>query len=253
MEGQIQAASGAKLRVLNRDIIKYIAMFTMLLNHIAHIFLVKGTPLYEVLEDIGYFTAPAMCYFLAEGYVCTRSRFKYGFRLILFAVISQIPFQLAFGYQSLNMIYTLLCCFLILAVVENVESPLLKMGLAMLLTLATVCGDWGVAAPIFTILFYNGRGDRKQTIRAFAVCYVIFVILNVQNYMNGEPGNWTAYAVFHALLSGLGILAAGIAIVFFYNGKRMAFGKRFSQWFFYLFYPVHLLILYLIKTGVEHR
>lgn len=253
MEAQIQTVTGGKLQVLNRDIIKYIAMVTMLLNHIAHIFLIRGTPLYEVLEDIGYFTAPVMCYFLTEGYVYTRSKLKYGFRLALFAAISQIPFQLAFGYQSLNMLFTLLCCFMILVVAENVESRFLEMGLVMLLTFATVYSDWGVVAPLFTIFFYNGRGDRKQIAKGFGVCYVIFVILNVQNYMNGEPGNWTAYAVSHAMLAGLGIIAAGVVVLFFYNGERMERGRNFSKWFFYLFYPVHLMVLYLIKTGMQYR
>lgn len=50
-------------RVLNRDVIKYIAITAMLLNHIANIFLVPGTLWYEVLVDIGYFTAITMCYF----------------------------------------------------------------------------------------------------------------------------------------------------------------------------------------------
>ena len=48
-------------RVLNRDVIKYIAMTAMLLNHIANIFLVPGTLSYEELVDIGYFTALPMC------------------------------------------------------------------------------------------------------------------------------------------------------------------------------------------------
>ena len=54
-------------RVLNRDVIKYIAITAMLLNHIANIFLVPGTLWYEVLVDIGYFTAITMCYFLVEA------------------------------------------------------------------------------------------------------------------------------------------------------------------------------------------
>ena len=44
---------------LNRDVIKYIAMVTMLLNHIAHVFLTRGTVLHEIFEDVGYFTAPS--------------------------------------------------------------------------------------------------------------------------------------------------------------------------------------------------
>ena len=84
--------TNSSLQILNRDAIKYIAMFAMVLNHIAHMFLMKGTPLYEVFEDIGFFTAPVMCYFLVEGYEYTSSKFRYGLRLFVFAVISQIPF-----------------------------------------------------------------------------------------------------------------------------------------------------------------
>lgn len=238
-----------KMRVLNRDFIKYIAMFTMVLNHIAHMFLVKGTPCYELLEDIGFFTAPVMCYFLVEGYEHTRSKVGYGFRLFLFAVLSQLPFMLAFEQEGLNMIFTLFCCFLILVVMEKVENWIRKAALTVALMLATVYGDWGIIAPLFTIFFYQGREDRKKTAQGFLVCFLLFSMLNVQSYMNGEPGNWTAYAVFHGLLSGVGILVAGAVILYFYNGKRMERGKNFSKWFFYLFYPGHLLILYLIKSA----
>ena len=58
----------APWQILNRDIIKYIAMITMLLNHIATIFLERGTALYVAFIIIGYFTAITMIYFLVEGY-----------------------------------------------------------------------------------------------------------------------------------------------------------------------------------------
>lgn len=241
-----------RLQVLNRDAIKYIAMLTMLLNHIAHVFLERGTPLYEIFEDIGFFTAPVMCFFLVEGYGYTHSKVRYGLRLLLFAAVSQIPFYLAFGYQSLNMMYTLFCCFLILVVVERVDSPLLKMGLSMLLMFATVPGDWPVVAPILTILLANDWGDRRMMTRDFCLTYLLFAVLNVQSYMNGEPGDWTLYAVTHALLSGLGILAAAVATLVLYNGERARHGKDFSKWFFYMFYPGHLFILYLIKISLHN-
>lgn len=241
-----------RLQVLNRDAIKYIAMLTMLLNHIAHVFLERGTPLYEILEDIGFFTAPVMCFFLVEGYIYTRSKRGYGLRLLLFAVLSQIPFQLAFGYSTLNMIYTLFCCFLILVVTEKVSNPLLCKGLLLLLILATVNGDWPVVAPILTILLANDWGDRGRMTRDFCLTYLLFSVLNVQSYMNGEPGNWTLYAVIHALLSGLGILAAAAATLVLYNGERAKHGRTFSKWFFYVFYPAHLIILYLIKIGLHN-
>lgn len=60
-------------RGMNRDTIKYIAMITMLLNHVSFIFLEPGTVLAEILTAVGYFTAPVMCYFLVEGMTYTRS------------------------------------------------------------------------------------------------------------------------------------------------------------------------------------
>ena len=53
---------------MNRDQIKFLAIITMTCNHIANIFLTPGTLLFEVMIDIGYFTAITMCYFLVEGY-----------------------------------------------------------------------------------------------------------------------------------------------------------------------------------------
>ena len=113
---------------MNRDQIKYAAMFTMLLNHIANIFLEPGTFLFEVMVDVGYFTAITMCYFLVEGYGYTRSKEKYGKRLLLFALISEIPFCLAFteegtiSFVNMNMLFTLFLCFLILYAMEKIPS-----------------------------------------------------------------------------------------------------------------------------------
>lgn len=252
MEGKMQTAAGDSMRILNRDVIKYIAMFTMLLNHIAHVFLTRGTAVYEVLEDIGVFTAPVMCYFLVEGYLYTHSKVKYGLRLFLFALLSQIPFQLAFGYKSLNMIFTLLCCFLILTVIENVSSPMLKAVLCVLLVLVTTLADWAVIAPVTTILLCYAWGDRKRMASGYLVAYFLFSVLNVQNYMFGEKGDWTAYAVFHGFLSGAGILAAAVTTLVLYNGERAQKGRNFSKWFFYIFYPTHLFLLYMIKIDLHN-
>ena len=73
--------SNKPYQILNRDIIKYLAMFTMLLNHIATIFLTSGTWLCESFLVIGYFTAITMIYFLVEGYHYTHSKKIYILRL----------------------------------------------------------------------------------------------------------------------------------------------------------------------------
>lgn len=242
-------SSRLNIRELNRDAIKYIAMSAMLLNHISIMFLSTGSPLALVFEYIGYFTAPTMCFFLVEGYRCTRSKKRYGRRLLIFAVISQIPFGLAFQFDSFNMIYTLLCCFLILVVREKVQNYSLRTMLGICLTLATVIGDWALLAPVFTILFYESGGERRGLIRGYMVGYALFVFSMVQNYMMGSEYT-VQKAVFLGFSSGMGIVASAVVIVFFYNGKRAQRGTAFSKWFFYVFYPGHLMILYLIKRYV---
>ena len=251
MGKQTQKDAESGLQILNRDVIKYIAMLTMLLNHIGHMFLTGGTPLYEILEDIGFFTAPVMCFFMVEGYTYTRSRIGYGLRLLLFAVISQIPFELAFGQRGLNMIYTLFCCFLILVVMERVNNPVLQGGCVLFLILATVNGDWPIVAPLLTFLLCRNAGDRRKQAVSFGVVYLLFAVLNTQNYMFGQQGEWTAYTVVHAALSGVGILVAAVVVLVFYNGERAQKGRNFSKWLFYIFYPAHLLVLYMIKLSLH--
>lgn len=247
---EMQEAAGIRVNVLNRDVIKYMAMFTMLLNHIAHMFLVKGTLLYELFVDIGYFTAPVMCYFIVEGYDYTRSKTKYGIRLLVFAVISQIPFTLAFQFGNLNMIYTLLCCFLILVVMERITNSIWKRVICMLLVFATVIGDWPLLAPIYTILLHNSKGNRKKIAISYGIAYILFVLLNFMGYIFGTQVSITGTVILHQMLSGTGIIAAAIVVLVFYNGERSRKGRNFSKWFFYIFYPAHLMILYLIKTYV---
>ena len=114
------------LKVLNRDQIKYSAIILMTFNHIAHILMTTGTVLYEVFEDIGYFTSITMCYFFVEGYFYTRSRRNYAKRLFIFALISEIPYVLAMGYFQLNVMFTFLICLVILTVIDSKLNKFLK-------------------------------------------------------------------------------------------------------------------------------
>ena len=238
------------IRIFNRDVIKFVAMFAMLLNHIAGIELFSLSPvLHEVMEDIGYFTAPVMCFFLVEGFQYTRSRRQYGLRLMLFAVISQIPYGLVAQDGSLNMIYTLLCSYLILIVMEQFSNTTGSTVLCALLVVATMDSDWALIAPMLTILLYRSAGDRKKMAWGFGITYIAFSLCNMIDYAEQMHCNVTT-AVIHGALSGLGIPAAAFTVLILYNEKRIEHGREASKWFFYIFYPTHLLVLYLLKTFV---
>ena len=93
---------------LNRNQIKYIAITTMLLDHMAAFLLTPEkhpalTVMYIIMRTIGRIAAPVMFYFLVEGYVHTSSRKNYALRLLAFAILSQIPYSLVrFGRYQLE-------------------------------------------------------------------------------------------------------------------------------------------------------
>lgn len=242
-----------KCRVLNRDVIKYIAMFTMLLNHISMIFMQSGGFWAELFLNVGYFTAIVMCYFLVEGFQYTHSKKNYAIRLAVFALISEIPYCLAFtegaviGFYGLNMLFTLLICFLILLSIEKITNRALKIAAVLGLALLSVFSDWALLAPIFTLLFVWSQDSTAKKKIAFVVSALVFGIFNFV----GGIGRFSVQTnILYALASMIGIALGGIAILYLYNGKRMERGKTFSKWFFYLFYPIHLLILGIIRICV---
>lgn len=229
------------MKKLNRDTIKYLAVFAMLLNHIANLFLTPSSFLYEAFLDIGYFTAITMCYFLVEGYRYTHSRRDYGRRLLLFGLLSQFPFSLAFHTPTGNMLLSLFLCFLILVCMDRlpVYSHWRRLAIAGLVLLSCFC-DWAGFAALFTVLFAQAGQDRIRIGRVYLLSYALFSLANIIEYAQQLP---PASAILHGLAAGLGILASGTLILFFYNHQRSRYLRSFSGWFFYLFYPLHLLVL----------
>ncbi|MGN1192121.1 MAG: TraX family protein [Dorea sp.] len=228
---------------MNRETIKLLAMLTMFCNHFACVFLEMGTAENEIMTDIGYFTAVTMCYFLVEGYHYTHSRKKYAQRLLVFGVISQIPYSLALGAENLNMMFTLFLCFLIIFVMENVKNKGEKTGLIIALVFCTTFTDWAWLAGIFTILFVWSKGKWKRTAFSYTVDIVLFGLMNLLSYSNTYP---TREAMIHSLISCMGIAASGIVILCFYNGKCSSKTGKYQKWFFYLFYPLHLFGLWIV-------
>ncbi|MBQ7295811.1 MAG: hypothetical protein IJW86_06420 [Clostridia bacterium] len=226
---------------MNRTVIKYIAVAAMLIDHIGLLFVPISTPLGTAMRVIGRLTAPIMCFFLAEGFTHTSSKKKYGMRLFAFALISQIPFiYMMKGYfwvAHFNFIATLFLCFMILLTLEKVENILLKVVIiACLASLGYFC-DWGLMAPLWVMCFYLCKDNKKQMALWYSVLCAFWVIrCCVVGFDNGA--DW------YDSLWQLGSFGA-LPILYSYNGEGGKTGK-FTKWFFYWFYPVHLLVLGII-------
>lgn len=115
--------------------------------------------------------------------------------------------------------------------------------------LSSVC-DWAFLAPIFTLLFLWSKGSKSKTGWAFIISMLLFGGLN---FAVGLGRFSMEINLIYALGSMMGIALAGIVIVIFYNGRRIEKGSVFFKWFFYWFYPVHLLLLGIIRVTYMGR
>lgn len=236
-------------RGLYRKEIKYLAMAAMLCNHIAHILLPEQTVLYLVMESIGYFTAITMCFFLVEGFSYTHSKAHYAGRLFGFGLLSELPYCLAFtkgkilSFCGMNMLLTLLLCFLMLCTLERVQKPLYRALTAMVFTYASVLFDWPIMAPLFVLLFSQQHITKEERRQSCGMCLLIFVLMKLMTRMNQTA---LVQNLIHTGCNALGMLAACFCLCVLYNGKESADGQG-NKWFFYAFYPIHLLVLGMVR------
>ncbi len=234
---------------MNRDLIKLIAALLMVFNHIAYVFLERGTLLFGIFRGLGHITCITMCWFLVEGYRYTKDLRKYLVRMAVFAAIAQIPFTLAFHFRTGNILVNLLLCLLLMAVLDGrgpafLQDPLARKALAAVLFIPSVFLDWGPFAPFFVIMFRKAQGGRITAVRAWAACILasgyLFLTEDL-SYVPFVPA--LAGALYGMAMQALG----GLLVLKFYNGQRAERGRKFFQWFFYVFYPLHLLILVLVR------
>lgn len=249
---------GARRRGLSGNTLKTIAIVAMLIDHIAHVFVPYGGALYLIMRTIGRITGPVMFYMVAEGFYYTRNKNKYMLRLALFAAISYLPFILCFsgwtsfdtwqGFVNFNVIYTIFLGVCALRLRHSNLNPVMKWGGIVLMVALSLFGDWAISGVVIIVLFDYFRGDFKK--QAFAYCLVIFMqstsILAYPVYVllgYYESFDWSMYA---SILVNLGMFIP-IFLLQFYNGKKGS-GGALAKYGFYIFYPGHLLILYLIQT-----
>ena len=231
---------------LNRTQIKYIAIISMLIDHTAALLLPPEkypalTALYILMRTVGRIAGPVMFYFLAEGYRYTSSKLKYGLRLLCFGILSQLPYSLVKYGQilstGLNVIITLFLSLIMLVIADKVKERVLKGIVVFTFMLLTSFSDWGVLGPFTVWLFHIYHEDRKKQLISYASLCTAQLVAAVFIVSAGDI-KW------YEAVWQTGIFIPMI-LVYLYNGES---GRKnlINKWAFYLFYPLHLIIIWLI-------
>ena len=240
---------------MTSSMLKVIACLLMLIDHMgAALF-----PEFMILRMIGRLSFPIFAYLIAIGYSKTTSFSKYLCRLLIFAIVSQIPFSLAFSEQisvhsfsdflrffmggpepHLNIFFTLTFGLLAIRIwdKENLRFGKTLAVLVLGIRSELLHTDYSIYGVIMILAFYVFRHSRIKTFISQASVYILFNASKVLFYAYKFQVTTWELIWFIQALSLLSLI-----IIFMYNGKK---GKNL-KYFFYSFYPVHLLVIGLIK------
>lgn len=222
-----------KFKILNSTNLKIIAMITMTIDHIGYLLL----PQYLVLRILGRLSFPIFCFLLVNGFKHTKNYNQYVLRLLVFAVLSEIPFDLfAYGkivdFSGQNIFFTLLIGLLMIKCIQFIRIfkitefgffNVIFEGLVVItacMTAFTIRSDYSYCGILMIYWFYLFQ---KNNIMLFT-----FQAFTNMRLMGGVQ----SFAIL------------GLIPVYLYNGKR---GWYKIKYIFYGYYPVHLLILYCIS------
>ena len=237
-----------KLKILNSNALKVIAMILMLLDHM------WGTiiPGNQWMTLVGRMAFPIFAFLIVEGYIHTSDYKKYIKRLLIFGLLSEIPFNLIYTGSIIfpfhqNVLFTLVLGLLIINEIDKIKNnkeiklrvkSILKILLFLLITIIGFV-DYGITGVLTIVIFYLFREFKFAWLGqliSLILLYIVFfkgqsIIINIFNYEYFLP------------IQGMGVLS--LILIWLYIGKK-GNNSKLLKYIFYSFYPVHMLMLYLI-------
>ena len=232
-----------------------LAMVLMLMDHLWATLL----PAQDWLTCAGRLAFPIFAFMAVEGYFHTHSFKKYAQRLLLFAVLSEVPFDLMYGGTWFypfhqNVIWTLLIGLLSIRIMEAVRETQKKWVYVIVVAVVLIAGavlgtvcmvDYYGAGVLTVFVFYLFRGRSWWCLlgQAAALYWINVEMLGGLMYPVPLFG-----AELELCQQGLALLS--LPLVWLYHGRQGYHSKKF-QYFCYAFYPVHMLVLALVLSYIN--
>ena len=234
---------------LTSNMLRVIAVLLMISDHVWATYMSFG----NWMTYIGRMAFPIFAFQIAEGFVHTKNFKKYALRLLGFALVSELPFNLFYSSRWLNpyhqnVMFTLLLGLLAIKVIDNLKKNHKAKDIALsvlwllLIVLASVIGfvDYGFNGVLMVVLFYVCRNFPfawlAQLVGMVCINVIFFEgqVIPFEIFGNSVEIPTQAFAVF------------SLIPIWLYGGRKGVSNKAL-QYGFYAFYPVHMIILYLIR------
>ncbi len=233
----------------NSNYLKLIAIIAMTIDHATDLlypgFPAKPLPL--ALHFIGRLTAPIMWFFVCEGYHYTKDVKKYMLRLGIFAIISHFAYCFGFGislnpleggiFNRTSVMYPLFIAVVVLYLDDHPGTlkKWQKTVIQTVLILSAFPADWSCIAVLAILGMYSERGKLERQMLKMAGGVSVYGIVS-----------------FFFVSKTYAIELIGVIMVYpvlkLYNGER---GRaKWMKWFFYIYYPLHLIVIGIIRLIV---
>lgn len=226
---------------MNNTQLKFVAIITMLIDHMGAVLF----PEVVMFRVIGRLAFPIFAFLLVEGYFHTRDVKKYLVRLGVFALLSEVPFDLAFFHQPFawehqNIFFTLLLALVAIWVFDTMKDKNIFVAWGSLFIICVLSAvmktDYDILGVITMFFFYYHRDDKKRALFSVAALHIVYGVL----------GTGITQGEFYIRGAMQSLAALSMLYIAKYNGEK---GKSL-KYYFYAFYPVHLLLLALIDRMV---
>ncbi len=234
---------------LTSNMLRTIAVLLMLSDHIWATAMSFG----DWMTYIGRMAFPIFAFQIAEGFVHTKNFKKYALRLLGFAIVTEIPFNFFYSSRFFNpyhqnVLFTLLLGLLAIKVIDGIKKDRSGKNIALsvlyllLILLASVIGfvDYGHLGMLTVVMFYLMRDFPF----AWLGQLVGMILLNITFFEGLVFPVEILGKTFEIPSQGFAVFA--LIPIWLYGGRKGKSSKAL-QYGFYAFYPVHMIVLYLIK------
>lgn len=246
----MKKAGHDRIRIgIDAGTLRLLAILFMLLDHVWATFLSGNL----WMTCLGRLAFPIFAFQISEGYVHTANYRRYALRLLLFALLSEISFDLfctgaVFFPFHQNVLFTLLLGLLAVRQADMLrrEIGIWRKLLRCLLLMLTAAGgvllfpDYGLRGVMTVLCFYVFR--EVPCARLFQLAAML--VLNVFSFKGQTLPFSAAGLTFDFPVQGFAVLA--LLPIWLYNGKK-GFGGKALRIFWYAFYPLHMLALYFLR------